>query len=71
MGPEKEKYATWLDDIKELIMKKRAENIALRKVRELLEPGGKGDAVKRPTISDVDKIQSFVNEDQSVNNSNN
>jgi hypothetical protein len=67
MGPEKEKYATWLDDLKELIMKKRTENNALRKVRESLESGGTRDAIAASSLSDEDKIQSFLDEDQSVN----
>jgi len=67
MGSKKEKYATWLEDLTELIIKKREENSAIQKVRESLETGGKTNAVKRPSISDMDKIQSFMDEDQSVN----
>jgi|GEM_PF-6730809 len=40
MTTERENMGTWIDEIKELILRKQAENTALRKIQESLQPGG-------------------------------
>ena len=39
MTPEQENTGTWLDEVKELIRRKQAENVALRKIQDSLESG--------------------------------
>jgi hypothetical protein len=68
MSSEPEKKTTWLDDLTDLIKKKEAENLALRKVQEsFLSRKNKGD--KEPkNVSDEDQEQIENDNDTSINN---
>jgi cobalamin biosynthesis protein CobT len=68
MTPEPKNKASWLDDITELIRKKREENRALRKVQESLQSMGKGKDISGESHSDEEEANDKINEDQPVNN---
>jgi hypothetical protein len=71
MIPEPENNASWLDDIKELIRKKKEENKALRKVQESLESIGRKRELNREPLVDEEPENNHIKENQSVNNENN
>ena len=61
---------SWLDDIQELIRKKQAENVALRKIQDSLQsPGGAVDLTSQPPV-DEEHEQSKTSEDQSSEENN-
>jgi hypothetical protein len=65
MPTEKEKIDSWLDDLTNLIRKKREENLALKKVQESLNPNGQSKDNPGPGESDEDTILPFDEADAS------
>ena len=71
MVSEPEKNASWLDDIKELIRKKKEENQALLKVQESLQSIGKVKDKSLEIPEEDDQLNDITIKNQSVNNNNN
>ena len=71
MNPEPANTASWLDDIKELIRKKKEENQALKKVQESLQSIGKKKDITPEIPEDEEELHDIKIKDQSVNNENN
>jgi hypothetical protein len=71
MDSEPEKTSSWLDEITDLIRRKKEENMALRKVQESLKSIGKvKNGIDQPKTDD-EMPPHKSNEDQSVKNENN
>jgi hypothetical protein len=71
MIPEPENNASWLDDIKELIRKKKEENKALQKVQESLQSIGRGKEITHEITEDEDQLNDLTIKDQPVKYKNN
>jgi hypothetical protein len=66
MISETDSNTSWLDDIKELIRKKREENLALQKVQESLQSIGKGRDITPEIPEDEDQLNDITIKDQPV-----
>jgi hypothetical protein len=66
MISETDSNTSWLDDIKELIRKKREENLALQKVQESLQSIGKGRDITLEIPEDEDQLNDITIKDQPV-----
>ena len=74
MAPVQEGGNSWLDDLKELILKKKEENAALRKIQESLQfqgaryEGGGNDAADEASSSGQAKEMNLNTEDPNTHN---